>query len=590
MKKHSLKVSLYYVFTGSVFMPFIIISLIISYFFHNQLLDNYKINNQIILQTLSNYLDSSIQDSERFFFLYLFDTNVSRFYRSVNKNEINDSQESLYKYVRDSARYRISLNNYLTMFNSYYKGIGFIPENANKNSCFYLQRYESNIIWYQNEDMDTEKWYQEMINLPLGKALFLPESIMKGCGEYQDAEDVFCMLRVTNHLETASRQGYTFLELSDTIFSNLAKEVSLPAGAGLAIYFPDGTPAYATDDKFMFDKNALGELTDVEGKRVKINGGSYYAYSMKEEQYGFLICYLLPQSIVWKQANETYLSILLIWFCSIIISFVIFAGLSKRISISTGRIMEYIKKYRLGDEKKERNLLPEMSIAEFDNISAALTEMTDKITNLVEHEYIWKINQQMAEYKAMQAEINPHFFNNVMNSLLALNRIGEKENLEKGILNLSRMFRYTCEHGYESTIEKECHFIESYLILEKVRFEERLHYQISIEEGLREFPIPKLLLQPVVENAIRHGMPRDGGCIKLLLQVCGVSDRSGKKYIWIMIANNGTPYREKELYLEGRVGIRSVKERLMITYPDSLFWYDRKGEFQTVCNMLIPVT
>ncbi|NBJ94228.1 sensor histidine kinase [Parablautia muri] len=587
MKKHSLKVSLYYVFIGSVFMPFIVISLIISYFFHNQLLDNYKVNNQIILQTLSNYLDSSLQNSERFFFLYLFDTNVSKFYRSVNKNEINYSQENLYKYVRDSVRYRSSLNNYLTMFNSHYKGIGFIPEHANQYSCFYLQRYESNVIWYQNDEMDKEEWYRGMIRLPLGKVLFLPESIMKGCKEYQETENVFCMLRVTNHLETASRQGYTFLELSDAIFSDLAKEVSLPGGAGLAIYFPDGTSAYATDDKFMFDKDVLKDLMDVDGKRVKINKGNYYVYSMKEEEYGFLICYLLPQSIVWKQANETYLSILLIWFCSIIISFVIFAGLSKRISISTGQIMEYIKKYRLGDGKKERNLLPEMPIEEFDNISVALTEMTDRITNLIEHEYIWKINQQMAEYKAMQAEINPHFFNNVMNSLLALNRIGEKENLERGILNLSRMFRYTCEHGYESTIEKECHFIESYLILEKVRFEERLNYEIRIEKQLKELSIPKLLLQPIVENIIRHGMPQDGRGIKILLHVCELGSRFGKRFIWIMIANNGVPYKDKELYLEGRVGIRNVKERLMISYPDSFFWYDRKGEFQTICNILI---
>lgn len=84
MKKYSLKTSLYRIFAISVLLPFLIICLCIPLFFRHQILDSYKTNNRIILQTLINHLDSSLQNSEGFYLQYLFDTNISRFYHYVN--------------------------------------------------------------------------------------------------------------------------------------------------------------------------------------------------------------------------------------------------------------------------------------------------------------------------------------------------------------------------------------------------------------------------------------------------------------------------------------------------------------------------
>ena len=88
MKKHSLKASLYRVFAGSVFMPFIVISLILLFFFNYQILDGYKTSNRITLQIIVNHLHSSLKNSERFFLQYVFDDSISRFYQYVNSNEI----------------------------------------------------------------------------------------------------------------------------------------------------------------------------------------------------------------------------------------------------------------------------------------------------------------------------------------------------------------------------------------------------------------------------------------------------------------------------------------------------------------------
>lgn len=581
MKKYSLRKSLYRIFVGSVIIPFVLISMMVSGFFHNQSINSYKENNEIILQSIISHMSSTLRSTEQFFYQYVFDADISNFYRYINNNDIDDSEEKLYKYFRYSSKYRSAINNYLTIFNTYVRGIGFIPENEREINCFYLKKYSDDIIQYQ---MD-EAILQDFRKLSLRDRMFLPDSIML---DYQ-SEPVFTMIRVNNHLDSATRQGYVFLEVSETLFSDLICQVSLPKGGGVTIYYPNGTAAYTTEEQFIFDDSILADMHNVSRKSVKIEGKKYYAYSMQEEEYGFLVCYLLPQSVILGRAMASSFVIICIWCCAILVSFFIYGRLSERISVSTERIITYIRRYQLEDKTDNRLLLSRMPIDEFDAISKSLLDMTDRIRTLVQFEYNMKMSQQIAEYKAMQAEINPHFFYNVMNSLLALNRIGDTKKLECGILNLSRMFRYTCEHDYESTVLQECDLIESYLMLEKVRFEERLNYRIYVEKSIENFPIPKLLLQPIVENAMHHGMPQDGSELTIIVNAFSVRGRDGKNFLWIAVANDGIPYIKEEIFGHNRVGITNVRERLNISYPNSFFWYDRREIFQTICNILICI-
>ena len=82
-------------------------------------------------------------------------------------------------------------------------------------------------------------------------------------------------------------------------------------------------------------------------------------------------------------------------------------------------------------------------------------------------------------------------------------------------------------------------------------------------------------------------MPKDGNSLSISLQVCQAESKNGKVFVWIQVANDGIPYKEQDISTKDRVGIKSVRDRLFITYPNSFFWYDRKGRFQTVCNLLI---
>lgn len=567
----------------SVILPFVTISMLISIFFYNQLYDNYLKNNNIILQTLTNYVESSINNLQQVFLQYLFDTNISKFYRYVSKNDIYASEKNMYNYIRYSSKYRSSLNNYFTTYSSYYKGIGYIPKD--KEDIFYLVRYGSNLIHYQDEDIKNRDYYTDLTNLPLGDIMFYDANMLDGCQEYEYKDNAFYMMRCVNCIETATKQGYIFLEIDDSIFSDVTCDVSVPNGGGISMYFPNGELAYSMGSNFELDKNQVTSLKNAMGKAAKVNGKGYYIYSQCDKKFGMTIFYFLPQSTILREALQVSESVILIWFFSLLASFLIFIKVSQQISKSTDRIIESINMYQPrkwpNDSDNE-----EYEIKEFDDISTALVNKNVRIEYLLEHEYIWKLNQQAAEYRAMQSEINPHFFYNVMNIFQALNRLGERQKLNDGIINLSKIFRYTCNGENNSSIEKECKFIEQYLELEKLRFEERFEYRIEIKEEVSNVSIPKLLLQPIIENAIRHGMPSSG---KLLIVISGdfLLAKDDTRLIWISIANDGIPFERGNLYGENHVGIKNVEERLQIAYPDSVMWFARNDEFGTICNVLI---
>lgn len=101
------------------------------------------------------------------------------------------------------------------------------------------------------------------------------------------------------------------MELSQSVFSDLNEKITLPEGAGLVIYFPDGTPAYATEERFITEQDDMADTKELMGRKVKIEGDTHYLYHMKEEKYGFQIDYVLPHSTILREANHTSFVILL---------------------------------------------------------------------------------------------------------------------------------------------------------------------------------------------------------------------------------------------------------------------------------------
>ncbi len=179
-----------------------------------------------------------------------------------------------------------------------------------------------------------------------------------------------------------------------------------------------------------------------------------------------------------------------------------------------------------------------------------------------------------AEYKALQSQINPHFIYNVLNGLIGLNRMQERKQLEDAILSLKDMLRYILEQNMWTTIEKEITFIEKYCSLQKLRFQDRLEVDIKCEERVKGERIPKLILQPIVENAVIHGIePLDKPG---RVEIRAVKIRNGKEDgVGIYVIDNGTGFKIQD-ESNGGIGLNNVRERLKLSFPHINFQVESK--------------
>jgi LytS/YehU family sensor histidine kinase len=171
-----------------------------------------------------------------------------------------------------------------------------------------------------------------------------------------------------------------------------------------------------------------------------------------------------------------------------------------------------------------------------------------------------------AELKALKAQINPHFFFNALNTIAALIHT-DPALAEASVERLAQMFRYVLagsERG-QAALEKELAFVDDYLEIERARFGERLQVNREIDPQTLSTPVPSLILQPLVENAVRHGHGDDGR-IDLDIQVASID--AGVR---ITIADQGPGMSAGFQIGDGPGhGLRNVDERLQKMYGRGL--------------------
>jgi sensor histidine kinase YesM len=164
-----------------------------------------------------------------------------------------------------------------------------------------------------------------------------------------------------------------------------------------------------------------------------------------------------------------------------------------------------------------------------------------------------------SQLNAIQARINPHFLYNSLNSLAELSK-KDTDKTEKMALSLSELFQYNTNRDNELSISlsKEIDMIRLYLSIEKQRFSDRLDYEIHVEEKLAELLIPKFLLQPLVENAVKHGVSKITG--KGIIKI-NVSQLENK--VSIKIFDNGPDFPDGVI---NGYGLQNTYEKLDLIY------------------------
>lgn len=226
---------------------------------------------------------------------------------------------------------------------------------------------------------------------------------------------------------------------------------------------------------------------------------------------------------------------------------------------------------------------------ELDNISNSYNRMLEQIGGLLEKIRLQQEEVRDAEMEALMYQIHPHFLYNTLGNIYMMARLSGEETMMKMIDSLSKFLRITLNHGEEwITVEEELEHVCAYMEILRIRNSDMFRYEILCEEEVKNCVILKLLLQPLAENAIKHGFARcsEGGVIRITV---------GKEEnrLHFSIYDNGVGIEEETLEKINRlerevtesegekrqkgIGIRNVVYRLKLKYGEGVhFWYESK--------------
>ena len=207
---------------------------------------------------------------------------------------------------------------------------------------------------------------------------------------------------------------------------------------------------------------------------------------------------------------------------------------------------------------------------ELDEIADSVNQMGEKIHTLIEESYKKELDRKISELNLLQEQINPHFLYNALSSISVLAMGNGDKVASRAILYLSDFYRITLSKGKQDIpIREELNLLESYLKIQRMRFDDSIEVEYELDESLLDVHVVKLTLQPIVENAIHHGRDDDSEVFHILIRLF---EEQGKTVFEVIDDGCGMdPEKLMQLqnsmnHSEGGYGLRNVNIRIKLQY------------------------
>lgn len=301
--------------------------------------------------------------------------------------------------------------------------------------------------------------------------------------------------------------------------------------------------------------------------------GNYIVYQCRAEETETVI-YKIVRQVGWKDLGSTILyapMALLIGF--LIGLYPVLLLISNIVSKPLQTLSAAMDQFKQGDFSQKVEVVTQDEVGE---AMACFNRMVDDIRELIDRNYVLALKERESELDVLQAQINPHFLYNTLDALYWKATESENDEIAEDILSLSQLFRLVLNRGNGIvTVQTEMELVERYLHIQKMRFGKRLEYEIAIDETLLKEEIPKLILQPFIENAIVHGFEKVDSNYTLVIagskkeerMIFAVRDTGiGMSEEQLEAIWDGADNRKYASQRIGRYAIRNVKERLELVY------------------------
>lgn len=419
-------------------------------------------------------------------------------------------------------------------------------------------------------DIHREEWYRRTLareeNITFG-LLEIERLFESPPEEYTRVVPMTRVVKISRGEE--EEKGILLIQLKQSGFQDVFSDLLLGEGSYLYLTDADGNLLYHPKQELV-ESGVLEEWKPGDEDARRGHGRERVEYSVKTVGYtGWKIIGVMQSGMVSLNAFQSSMMILflLLFFLSMMV--LINSFLSRRVSAPIRRLEAAVNQIEAGD--LDTKIQPS-GFYEVWHLGTAISQMQENLKRLMadiveEHEA-----KRRSELMALQNQINPHFLYNTLDIIVWLIENGKREEAVEAVTALARFFRISLSGGKNIIpVGDEIEHVRSYLMIQEMRFKNRFTYAFELEEGVKDCGTIKLVLQPIVENAIYHAMEfmdgdgeirisakRDGGDLLFTVEDngCGMPPETVEKILAGERVSRG----------KGGVGLQNVQERLRLVF------------------------
>jgi len=494
-----------------------------------------------------NYLDQKVEDTK------IISNNIITSDTFQNRFKENENLDSYYKELRRIVAYYECVSSI------------YVINNENKIESF------NDKAWYQ---FDKEKFIEninfEELNKLQGKILYKIEED-KYVGNNENSIAISRAIVSRDNLDII---GYLVIYMNRDYINKIYKDFVESTTLEFLISDSQGNSISLPENSVLNQiKNNNENLINNKNRynKVKNNNRSFNVIAKKSSRLNGEI---LSMSIPLNHKSESVLMIIVIILVNFIFIIIYKNIINKTVLKPIYNITNSIENMR---GKPDLNIKFEVNEKgdEINQIGIALNNMMDNVNNLIDEVKREHIVQRKLELDVLTNNVKPHFLFNTLNVARALITL-KKYDSSKQLLNLtSKYYRAWLNKGNDIiTIRDEVDILKKYIEIMVIRDTEKFEIKYNIDESLYNYEIPKLILQPLVENALKHGVRNEEITLEININI----QRANDKVVIIEVIDNGRGMEENvietltkgiQLNRESGFGIKNILERLSLYYGES---------------------
>ncbi|MCC8142241.1 MAG: sensor histidine kinase [Lachnospiraceae bacterium] len=485
--------------------------------------------------------------------------------------------------------------------------IGSVVLTSPDRTLFSTENAFTDLSAYQNI---TEKWWYPQLTASTAPSLWFAYSRLSAAMyESQQNNEIPNQINTPMLARTIystedyqSILGYLMIYLDDEYIAQMWQDLAWGQTTNIYLFDENG-------DLLLFSSllpdysNIFGSVEAKDTDQVFRYDRNLYALSSTDLNLNNWTLYMLTPYNEINGSARIMMWILLAIIAAIVLALFILSRYSaSSISKPIVRLSNMMDSYH-GAEPDEPSLEPELYEKRPDEIGRmyrSYEQLEDRMNRLIQDIYVKNLEKKDAELALLQSQINPHFLYNTLDSINWMALANDQEEISSMITALSDTFRLSLMKSSSHFIEmkQEVDYIQSYLVLQKFRYADRLSYEFDLPEIPPELYILRFILQPVVENALKHGIDKLPGGGKILIRI-----RVGAQ-VTIYVINDGANINLKKMnrllvydpmesdilnFKKEGYGVQNIYRRIKIICGDEYgLSYYTEGE-QTVCRIILPV-